>query len=93
MFFQTFTHLRVVGHLHGFALHGDGENRTKLLRSASTHMNQTGRMLVDLPEDAVAGEGGKDSKAQRHQRPVLIIPRTAAVTTQGSRSHCPPLSP
>ena len=54
---------------------------------------QTGCTLVDLPEDAVAGEGGKNSKAQRHQHPVLSIPRTAAVVTRGSHSHHPLPSP
>ena len=69
-----------------------GANRTKPLRSTSTRTNQTGRTLVDLPEDAVAGEGGKSSRAQR---PALIIPRAAAAATatRGSRSRRPPPPP
>lgn len=64
-------------------------NRTRPLRTTSTRTNQTGRTLVDLPEGAVAGEGGKSSKAQR---PALIIPR-AGGAARGSRSRRPPPSP
>ena len=72
--------------LHKPDTHGQGgKNKTKPLRSASTHMNQTGHTLVDLPEDAVAGDWGKSSKAHRCQCPVLIIPRTTALATRGSR--------
>jgi hypothetical protein len=67
-----------------------GATRTKPMRSTSTRTNQTGRTLVDIPED---GEGGKNSKA------LIIPPRpvtaaaAAATTTRGSRSRRSPPSP
>lgn len=59
--------------------------RTKPNRSTSTRTNQTGRTLVDLPEDGIANEWAKSSKAQR---PALVIPpRSNGNGTRGSRSR------
>jgi hypothetical protein len=65
--------------------------KTKLIRLTSTCMNQTGCMLVDLPEDGIANEWVKSSKAQR---PALIISPCANGTRgscSGSHQSAPPL--
>jgi ferric-chelate reductase len=65
-----------------------GLTRNKPIRSTSTRTNQTGGTLVDLPEDGIASEWVKSSKAQR---PALIIaPRGNGNGTRSrsrSRSH------
>lgn len=64
-----------------------GLTKTKPNRSTSTRTNQTGRTLVDLPEDGIANEWVKSSKAQR---PALIIPQRGNGNgngTRGSRSR------
>jgi ferric-chelate reductase len=59
--------------------------RTKPIRSTSTRTNQTGHTLVDLPEDGIANEWVKSSKAQR---PALVVPpRGNGNNTRGSRSR------
>lgn len=71
-----------------------GSTRTKPIRTTSTRTNQTGRTLLDLPEDSIANEWVKSSKAQR---PAIIIPpRGNGNGTRGSRSRSrshPPPSP
>jgi hypothetical protein len=57
--------------------------RTKPIRSTSTRTNQTGRTLLDLPEDGIANEWVKSNKAQR---PALVIPPRGN-GTRGSRSR------
>ncbi|KAF8504341.1 hypothetical protein F5888DRAFT_1799059 [Russula emetica] len=63
-----------------------GLTRTKPIRSTSTRTNQTGRTLIDLPEDGIASEWVKSSKAQRPA--LIILPRgNGNGTTRGSRSR------
>jgi len=74
-----------------------GRSRAKPIRSTSTRTNQTGQTLVDLPEEGIATEWAKDSKAQR---PALIIPQRSNSNGKGngtrgsrSRSRHPPAPP
>ena len=64
-----------------------GPTKTNPIRSTSTRTNQTGHTLDDLPEDVIANEWAKSSKAQR---PALVIPPRANGNgngTRGSRSR------
>jgi ferric-chelate reductase len=71
--------------LHRSGTRSRSGSRTNPIRSTSTRTNQTGRTLADLPEDGVANEWVKSSKAQR---PALIIPpRASGNGTRGSRSR------
>jgi ferric-chelate reductase len=68
--------------LHRSGTRSRSGTKTNPIRSTSTRTNQTGRTLVDLPEDGIANEWVKSSKAQR---PALVIPPRGNGNGNGAR--------